>query len=352
MGCTISTSELRVPDLRVCLPDKDLTEPESRTEVRLLFLGSAGTGKSTLMKQIRMIHGSGYSQEERLLFRQDIYDNTIEGMRVLLQGMRKLRMDLTDQDLDKDMAAFLALSPKGAELTPALGRLAHRLWRRHAVQEAYRRCHEIRLSDAAVYFLQHLPRLAGTEYVPSEQDILHCRVETRTIIDISVEIRGVTFRLIDVGGQRSERRKWIHCFQGVTAVLFCVSLAAFDTRDTSSEQRGLNQMTESLNIFDGLWNSHWLEGSTFFLFLNKSDVFKEKLLVSKLSDAFPSYKGGNDYESATAFVQKMFLDVASRTNKAIFVHCTCATNKENVQLVFHVVAELILRDNMKSAGLF
>ena len=35
-------------------------------------------------------------------------------------------------------------------------------------------------------------------------------------------------RMVDVGGQRSERKKWIHCFEGVTAILFCVALSAYD----------------------------------------------------------------------------------------------------------------------------
>ena len=35
-------------------------------------------------------------------------------------------------------------------------------------------------------------------------------------------------RLFDVGGQRSERKKWIHCFEDVTAIIYCVSLNAYD----------------------------------------------------------------------------------------------------------------------------
>ena len=34
--------------------------------------------------------------------------------------------------------------------------------------------------------------------------------------------------MVDVGGQRSERKKWIHCFEGVTAIVFCVALSAYD----------------------------------------------------------------------------------------------------------------------------
>ena len=35
-------------------------------------------------------------------------------------------------------------------------------------------------------------------------------------------------RMFDVGGQRSERKKWIHCFEGVTCIIFCAALSAYD----------------------------------------------------------------------------------------------------------------------------
>ena len=38
----------------------------------------------------------------------------------------------------------------------------------------------------------------------------------------------ITSRMFDVGGQRSERKKWIHCFEGVTAIIFCVALSGYD----------------------------------------------------------------------------------------------------------------------------
>ena len=36
------------------------------------------------------------------------------------------------------------------------------------------------------------------------------------------------FRMFDVGGQRSERKKWIHCFEGVTAIIFIVAMSEYD----------------------------------------------------------------------------------------------------------------------------
>lgn len=40
----------------------------------------------------------------------------------------------------------------------------------------------------------------------------------------------ITFKMVDVGGQRSERKKWIHCFEGVTAIIFCVELSGYDLK--------------------------------------------------------------------------------------------------------------------------
>jgi guanine nucleotide-binding protein subunit alpha len=56
-----------------------------------------------------------------------------------------------------------------------------------------------------------------------------------------------SIHLFDVGGQRSERKNWIHCFEGVTAIIFCVALSEYD--QVLPEEKQQNRMIESLNIF-------------------------------------------------------------------------------------------------------
>jgi hypothetical protein len=98
---------------------------------------------------------------------------------------------------------------------------------------------------------------------------------------------------VDVGGQRSERKKWIHCFQDVTAVIFCVALSEYNLmlqEDTS------NRMQESLKLFREICNSPWFENTAIVLFLNKNDLFRDKIQKVDLNVCFDDYKGIRNYK--------------------------------------------------------
>lgn len=99
--------------------------------------------------------------------------------------------------------------------------------------------------------------------------------------------------MFDVGGQRSERKKWIHCFESVTSIIFCTALSEYD--EVLLEQRSQvrhmhsvprvavliipaqNRMAESLELFDSIINSRWFLRTSIILFMNKIDVFRDKL---------------------------------------------------------------------------
>ena len=64
--------------------------------------------------------------------------------------------------------------------------------------------------------------------MPSDQDVLRTRVKTTGIVKIEFVVKKTRFRMFDVGGQRSERKKWIHCFDNVTTILFILALSEYD----------------------------------------------------------------------------------------------------------------------------
>ena len=65
-------------------------------------------------------------------------------------------------------------------------------------------------------------------YLPTQQDILLARKPTKGIHEYDFEIKNVPFKMVDVGGQRSERRRWFECFDSVTSILFLVSSSEYD----------------------------------------------------------------------------------------------------------------------------
>ena len=129
--------------------------------------------------------------------------------------------------------------------------------------------------------------------------------------------------MFDVGGQRSERKKWIHCFENVTSIIFCVALSEYDQvlLEESSQVRTLidsliqpltriqNRMMESLVLFDSVVNSRWFMRTSIILFLNKVDLFKAKLARSPLGNYFPDYSGGNDVNRAAKYLLWRFNQV-------------------------------------------
>ena len=109
---------------------------------------------------------------------------------------------------------------------------------------------------------------------------------------------------MDVGGQRSERKKWLHCFDDSTAVIFVASLTEYDM--VLAEDPKMNRMKESIRVFGQIVNNRFLRGSATILFLNKSDLMATKLKkeLSPLTLCFPYYKGDPfNYEQTTNYIK-------------------------------------------------
>lgn len=102
-------------------------------------------------------------------------------------------------------------------------------------------------------YMSNLDRLFAKNYVPDDQDILRARLRTTGISETIFETGNLTYRMFDVGGQRSERKKWIHVFDNVQVVLFLVAVSGFDhvlVEDKNGVSGNLVEMKKSvLNVF-------------------------------------------------------------------------------------------------------
>ncbi|NXG17776.1 GNAT3 protein, partial [Grallaria varia] len=327
-------------------------EREART-VKLLLLGAGESGKSTIVKQMKIIHKDGFTYQERMEFRPIIYSNAVHSILAIVKAMTKLGISYANPARVEDERKLCAMATtlEDGSMSSELVELIKQLWHDGGTQVCFSRATEYQLSDSAAYYLNDLDRLAVPDYVPSEQDILHSRVQTTGIIETQFSFKDLNFRMFDVGGQRSERKKWIHCFEGVTCIIFCAALSAYDM--VLVEDKEVNRMHESLHLFNSICNHKCFAATSIVLFLNKKDLFQEKITKVHLNICFPEYNGQNTFEDAANYITKQFLDLNIRKeDKEIYCHLTCATDTQNVKFVFDAVTDIIIKENLKDCGLF
>jgi len=168
--------------------------------------------------------------------------------------------------------------------------------------------------------------------------------------------------MVDVGGQRNERKKWIHSFDSVTAVIFVAAISEYN--QVLYEDSSQNRMVESLNLFHEVCNSRWFQNTSMILFLNKKDLFEDKIKLHDLRQPDPAdedswlfgdYTGGCDYEPAVSYIVQQYLSLGQgkakgKSQREIYWHVTCATDTGNISTVFNACKEIILRQNLQGSG--
>ncbi|KAJ7756072.1 guanine nucleotide binding protein, alpha subunit [Mycena maculata] len=207
---------------------------------------------------------------------------------------------------------------------------------------------EFYLMDSAAYFMSAIQRLAAPDYIPTEEDVLRARAQSTSITETRFNMGSLSIHMFDVGGQRSERKKWIHCFESVTSIIFCTALSEYD--QVLLEEKGQNRMRESLVLFESVINSRWFLRTSIILFLNKIDVFRGKLGKVPLERYFPEYTGGPDINKAAKYVLWRFMQ-ENRARLSVYPHLTQATDTKNIRLVFAAVKETILQNALKDSGI-
>jgi len=331
--------------------DKRMNKEQAKESaiIKLLLLGAGESGKSTLFKQMIQIYGKGFPVEERRGFIPIVHNNIIASMKSLCLHVDTYGgMPLLPESEDGRRVVVEQL--KGDEiLDEKTASMIQQLWRDPAIQATYEQRSLFQLYDSAKYFLDQITEVMNPEYIPSEQDVLRSRVRTTGIVENEFVIEGNTFKMFDVGGQRNERKKWIHCFENVTGVIFVAAISEYD--QVLYEDESTNRMTEALNLFEEICNSRWFRQTAMILFLNKCDLFRDKLHRVPLSQYFSDYHGDNSYDSACDFVNSQFQKRCRNPTKQIYCHITCATNTENVSVVFNAVKDIIIRASLAQAGL-
>jgi guanine nucleotide-binding protein subunit alpha len=359
MGLCASVDERTEQERRQFATDKNVNRALDRVQQKdaardkivkkLLLLGAGESGKSTLFKQMTAIYGPGFPPEERKNYVCVVSTNLIACMRALCDAVQHFGGGKAVEC--KDALAYVMELPDDDTSLVDAANVHHfkALWQDPAILVAYENRSKFQLPDSANYFFDRLDAIAEVNYLPTDQDILRTRVKTSGIVVSDFLVEGNEFKMIDVGGQRNERKKWIACFEGVTAVLFIGVLSEYDLVLIEDDQ--MNRMQETLTLFEEICNSPFFTKTAMILMLNKRDSFAEKIVRVPLGvcPLFKEHTGLTTYDAGVKLIQEAFL--AKAKNKLIYTHITCATDTGNMKVVFEAVKDIVIRAALNDVGL-
>ncbi|KAK5671853.1 hypothetical protein QVD99_001683 [Batrachochytrium dendrobatidis] len=328
------------------LRDKIMLEP------RVLVLGSGDSGKTTLMKQLKILHAGGYCDQERQSYNEKICDNIVDSMLAILALLHIKNISVknitTKTNIDL-LRNYFQTSPEEVlqkPLTADIAQIIQKLWADEDIKGAFYSTTTIQ--DTAPYFLADPVKFTSLSYKPTDTDILNTRLPTIQVSESIIKLEKNTVHFFDVGGQQKYRKQWIPYFDDVHNIVFVVSISSYDQQ--LQENSTINRMHDALDLFGNICNAPLLKHTSMTLMLNKSDIFATKIAKSPINKYFPDYKGGNDIKKGYRYFEKKFILQNQQDNKRISTHITCCTDTKAMDVIISTVLTTMLSQMLHSSG--
>lgn len=341
-------------DLRIKEDSKRL-----RKKCDILLMGCSDHDISAIVRHMKAMHQHGYTHEERINFRPTIWKDLLETSRSIVQVLRALHVEPATHSSEAHWECIANHLPAvvGADfsLNPELAEAVRDLWADDMIPVLLDSLSLFSLPESSAYFVSEIQRITARDYIPSNDDILRAPMRNDVgITETYIHMGQLSLRLCHISHQHSERKKWIHLFEGVTSIIFCVPLSDYDLVDgcqvcacrgftlTCMTTNLQNRMAKALVLFESVINSRWFLRTSVILFLTRIDEFKAKLSRTPLDRYFPEYTGGADVNKAAKYILWRFMQ-ANRARLSVYPHITRPTDTSNIRLVYVAVKESILQ---------
>ncbi|KAJ3325397.1 Guanine nucleotide-binding protein subunit alpha-15 [Boothiomyces sp. JEL0866] len=229
---------------------------EKQKQPVVLILGSSDSGKSTLLKQLKIIHGNGFTNEEKEGYKHLVWENIAIYCKKILSQFANIK-DIADK------YAKLGTLTKETVTGKDVAGLILDLYNETIVIDT-------------ILFIKDLPGTASL-------------IPTENITDTVFTIDRQQMHFIDVNGNPRHRKYWLPYFDNANAVVFVASLASYDMMVEDDVET--NQMADSIFLLQSLVSHPLLSKPNFIVFLNKSDLFEIKVKLVDVKKHFPDFKG-------------------------------------------------------------
>ena len=390
---------------------------------KIILLGAGMSGKTTLIKQMRKLHGPAYTQKDFMNCKPHLTANLIESFRKLCiysdMFAETPSMSITSQSahshqsqsgssdekdnnnnnnnnnvLQKDETRVL---PENKELREEIARLNDRTAFTEAlyikfskilsdpgIQKTMEYRYQFQLNDNFDYLAANMEKYCQDDYIPTFTDYLHVKQRTVGIQKLSFTMMGKQdsnvrehYIIHDAGGQRNERKKWMHVINGARAFIFVAALSGYN--QSLWEEPSYNRMKEAIHLFKRIYHMESLKSAQPILFLNKTDLFDKKLSKYSIKTQFPDYEGPETTEHVRTYIVNLFKNQMHSSNgynnnpaishnnssssfgggynnneeddgRNLYHHFTCATDTDCVNKVFELTRDCIVCVNLNNVG--
>ena len=342
---------------------------------KLLLLGAGQSGKSTIVKQIKLIQldrdNRGFTEEEKYNAKIAVYFNMVDSLLTLIAAVSFLNIEGTQNESNSNSNSLSShgniIFSYGNYILEVLktqqSKIIHssmlrpteevintfrEVWSNPCIKAAYFRRNEFQLMDSAEYYMSEMDRICEQDYEPNNQDVLRTRIQTKGVASLKFHFQNgkqrIPMEIYDVGGQKGQRKNWIQCFDNVTCVLFVISIAEYD--QVLEEEQTTNRMQDSIQLFGEIVNGKYFLHTPFIIFFNKFDIFLEKIPRRGIKNYFPDYEGPSDCpEKSLKFLKQKYLNQIEIGNnkRSIYTHTTTATDTDLIENVFKDVMNAVLK---------
>eukprot|EP00475_Leptophrys_vorax_P006817 TRINITY_DN14258_c0_g3_i1.p1 TRINITY_DN14258_c0_g3~~TRINITY_DN14258_c0_g3_i1.p1 ORF type:complete len:372 (-),score=78.95 TRINITY_DN14258_c0_g3_i1:26-1075(-) len=288
------------------IPPVGNTKVERKSHLKVLLLGASQAGKTTIFKQFVYHFKNDFTKRQREQYIGVIYENVVSGAKGLLKWAEHLELRLNPET--EESAQFVRKMnvhelQTGKTLRDKEAAHLRRLWEDGAIQEANFKLDKSQLMECVGYYLNRIDLIAREDYLPSVPDILHARLKTTGVVETHCELPGAKILLFDVGGERSERKKWIHCFDDVDVIIYPCAISEYNR--TLLEDDSTNRIMEHVEVFDKVINSKLFDKTLFILLFTKRDIYEKNFDKNVLKANFPAFDGST-IEDGYKFFEELF----------------------------------------------
>jgi len=345
----------------------ELSRNQDKKTIRILLLGPGDSGKTTIVKQMKKIHDT-LTDDDIKIMAPYIQDAVVGYIKLLCfqchelceKEEQKTKVDAKNEALREELLNLKSPYTLNQELATKISTM----WADPAIKETLTLRAKYQIHDNVGYFLDKIDAICKKEYEPSFEDFI--RIRTRSTgfamekITANIDQFGeYRFEFTDVGGQRSERKKWMKIVvDQIQAVLYVVAISEYDMK--CFEDNDTNRLCEALNLFKEIVGGRFFNGKSVLVFFNKYDLFKEKIKTIPITVAFPDFPTDkfdpNDENAVVKHIASKFLQCFDGKNiklaTPLHIHRTSALDTNNIQKVFRDITLDLVKLNLKQCGFY